>query len=371
MNTDSRQAAALTALRSLPGIGSRRLRALLGAFGTPMAAWEAGLSDWTAALGEKTARAAFEKRPGVDMEAVAERLERDNIRPITEEDADYPELLRAIPDPPYLIYARGDIGWDRQPLIAIVGTRRPTEYGSQVTERLATELSGAGFGIVSGLAFGVDGITHRAALEAGGYTVGVLGDGLDDASIHPRSHLPLARTLLAKHGTLVSEYPPGTPAAPGTFPARNRIMAALSLGTLVVEAAEKSGSLITARWAVDFGREVFAVPGSVNSLYSAGPHALIRQGAKLVSGVGHILEEFGPRFSLAGPTAATSAGPLPDLSEDELLVMRHLESEPRHVDKLARLATLETTRLSAALTLLEVKGLAKNVGTMHYIKCKT
>ncbi|MCK9910703.1 DNA-processing protein DprA, partial [Microbacteriaceae bacterium K1510] len=198
-------------------------------------------------------------------------------------------MLLEIPDPPLLLYYRGDLKWLRQPMLGVVGSRKPTPYGKAACAHLTAELSEAGFVIVSGAAYGIDAEAHRSALRSKNGTVGVLGCGL--AHVYP----PLHRTLyqeIASCGLLLSEYPPDTPPHPGLFPERNRIISGLSLGVLLVEAAERSGSLITADCALEQGREIFAVPGTIFSPLSLGPHNLIKQGAKLVTGSEDILEEF-------------------------------------------------------------------------------
>lgn len=366
----------LHALHVLPGLGVKRLKQLLAVFGSAQNTWEASREDWRAAgIGPVTLTRAFEAKPTISLVQLEQTLATSNIHVIAETDADYPELLRSIPDAPPLLYTRGRLCLNQQPLIAVVGTRRPTNYGRLATERLVTDLAQIGFGIVSGLAFGIDVAAHRATLESHHYTVGVLGDGLDDRSIAPQSHLAFAHTLLDSGGTLLSEYPPDTAASIRTFPARNRIIAGISLGTLVIEAAERSGSLITARFALEFGREVFAVPGSIFSRLSDGPNALLRSGAKVVTSVSDILEEI-PSFAQPTTITVTSAANKNtslenQLSEHEQIIMRHLSSEPLHIDKISGLTTLEATHLSTALTLLELKGLVKNIGMMHYIKMQS
>src|SRR3989338_8213560 len=221
--------AILYAFSLIPGIGNKTLRDLIVHFGSAEAIWEAD---------EKSLR-----------------------------------LLKEIPDAPMILFTRGNYDWADKPLIAIVGTRKFTSYGEQVAERLATDLARAGYVVVSGLAFGIDSIAHKAALEAGCETLAILGGGIDEASVPPQSHLPLARAGV-NSGALISEYAPGTKPSEGTFPARDRIIAGMTLGTIIIEAPEKSGALITARLALDYNREVFAVPGSIFSRVSPGPKKL-------------------------------------------------------------------------------------------------
>jgi DNA processing protein len=379
----------LHALNSLPEIGSRRLRLLLDRFGGEAeAVWNGSLAEWLASgIGTKIINKAHDAKSKANPEQFWSLLEQHTIRAIATTDPDYPQTLLEIPDPPIILYLRGTLpGWNTLPCITIVGTRKPTPYGVQATESLTRELVRAGVIVVSGLAFGVDALAHRFTLEANGITVAVLGNGLDSASIAPHTHLPLAQNIIAKHGALISEYPPLVEATPGTFPARNRIMAGLSQATLVTEAAEKSGSLITTRHALEFNRDVWAVPGSIFSHLSAGPNRLIRAGAKTITCARDLLDELRPPTDLFSSITADSTSPPPsphlrrggdtntsrplpnDLSPDETRVLAALGTDPLHIDKLAKHSTLETTHLSTALTLLEIKGLVKNVGGMNYIK---
>ena len=370
----------LHALATIPQLGSRRLRLLIDRCGSPEAVWSASLDMWLeAGFGKNVTEKIWNERQFVVPEAAWESLEKHSIIPIAEDDEHYPPSLREIPDPPIIIYTRGTLPeWPAQPIITIVGTRKPSSYGAQVVERLVAELVSAGIIIVSGLAYGIDALAHRATLAAGGITIAVLGNGLDGNSIAPHTHLPLAQSIVAAGGLLLSEYSPYVEASKGTFPARNRIMAGLSIGTLVIEAAEKSGSLITARHALEFNREVFAVPGPIFAPLSAGPNNLLRRGAKVVTGIQDILEELRPNAYSQPRQASLFSGdshhhqgekPLPiHLPPDEQHLLKYLDTTPCHIDKLAKLATLEPTRLSAALTMLEIKGLAKNTGAMHYIR---
>ncbi len=359
--------ASLHAFRLIPGVGSKTLARLSAGFASLEAAWDAPREALRAVgIGDRLAETIIMTRPHLDPETEWRRLSALGIEAIRLGDGRYPSLLAEIPDAPFLIYKRGDLDWNSLTLMTVVGTRRPTHYGRRATEQLVAGLCRAGIGIVSGLALGVDGLAHRTALENSGRTVAVLGNSLDDASIAPRSHLGLAQEILRSGGALLSEYPPVTPAGPGTFPARNRLMAGMGAGVLVTEAAEASGSLITATHALEYNREVFAVPGSVFSDFSGGPHALIRGGAKLVARTEDILDEL--RLP-AGQPAQTAAVILPeDLSPEEEKLCRLLSHEPLHVDRIVQLTTLETSIAIAALSMLEMKGLVRNIGDMHYIK---
>lgn len=356
-------------LLKTPGFGQRSVRLLAEHFGDGETAWSAGIHEYhEAGIGEELARNMMRTKRSVSPEEEYELLCREDVSIIADTDRGFPSPLREIPRPPLLLYTRGVIeDWNTRKCIAIVGSRKYTNYGRQAAEHLAEGLARAGFTVISGLAFGIDRIAHEAALRAGGETVAVLADSLDDRSIAPQSHLALAREI-TRGGSLLSEYPPVTAAMPGFFPARNRLIAGLSLGTVVIEAAEKSGSLITASLALDFNRDVFAVPGSIFSPASSGTNALIRNGAKIVRNVNDIIEEFALEpgtISLFG----TEGSPLPaGLSPDETHVFKLLSHEALLVDEIIKSSHLGASAASSAITMLELKGLAKNIGRNHYIR---
>lgn len=353
-------------LNRLPGVGAKTLRFLIGHFGSAAAAWEAPEKAWLT-LGQPRLATVAAERKRLDPAAEGSGLVEKGITVIPFSDPAFPALLGEIPDAPALLYVRGTFrGWNEQPLIAIVGSRKFTAYGKQVANELARSLSQAGYVVVSGLAFGIDKIAHEATLEASGITVAVLGSGIDDPSISPQSHLVLGQEVLGR-GALVSELAPGTPPSVGTFPARNRIMAGMCQGTIVVEAALESGSLITARLALDYNRAVFAVPGSIFSPASTGTHALLKEGARLVTGVQDILDELGTGTNAVSQSATAAAVPT-DLDPDESAIYQALSHEGLHIDKLITLVRLETTRVNMTLTRLELRGLAKNIGNMHYTR---
>lgn len=359
----------LYALSLIPGIGNKTLRDLIGHFGSAAAVWEADEVSLLAVkgLGPKTVATLVTVRRTIRPDAEWENIIRQGIDILAWNDAAYPRLLKETPDAPALLYVRGNYSWEEKPLIAIVGSRKFTSYGQQAAYRLASDLAAAGYVVVSGLAFGIDAIAHKAALDAGAETLAVLGSGIDDASIAPGSHLPLAKAVM-NAGALISEYPPGTIASEGTFPARNRIMAGMSLGTLVIEAAERSGTLITARLALDYNREVFAVPGSIFSPASLGTNALIKAGAKIITSVADILEEFPlPKRALVPAKSAASLRNV-SLSQEEESILGFLSHEPCHVDKIIKATRLKTSSVISLLALLEIRGFAKNIGGMNYIK---
>lgn len=358
------------ALRSIAGIGDGTLTRLLLHFGSGEQAWLADEAAIQAVpkidSGRKSALITGRKKQNPDQ--LWERLHALGIVVHTKHSSSYPKLLREIPDSPSTLYTRGTFDWEKTaPMIAIVGSRKHSSYGTQVAEQLAADLTRAGLVVVSGMAFGIDSVAHRGALETSGETIAVLGSGIDDAMISPVSHFQLAKQIMA-HGALVSEYPPGTAASQGSFPMRDRIIAGLCLGTIVIEAPEKSGSLITAECALGYNREVLAVPGSIFSPYSIGTNALIKKGAKIVTGVQDILEELREETLGNMHNQKEAIGAASDLSKEEQAILNTLTHEPLHVDKIIKATTLETAMVSSLLSLLEIKGLAKNVGGMHYIR---
>ncbi len=333
------------------GVGNDTARRLLAAFGSPEAVFRQDHSTLKAVTGPRVAQAL--DRPPAELPQALERLqawlaEGDDRHVVTLGDADYPADLLQTQDPPLLLYVLGQLGALQHPQrLAVVGSRNPTPQGALNARRFAQALGEAGVCIVSGLALGVDGAAHEGALDAGAPTVAVVGTGLD--RVYPRRHLDLAHRIVTR-GALVSEYPLGTPPLAPNFPRRNRIIAGLSQGTLVVEAALQSGSLITARLAAEQGREVFAVPGSIHSPQARGCHALIRQGAKLVESAQDILEE----LRVPDPLAPSRA-PAPEvLPEDSLLAV--MGFDPVSLDALQARCGLDTARLQARLLELELDG---------------
>lgn len=359
----------LHALRAIPEIGNGTVRILLERFGSSEAAWQASAAailDVNTFRSDKTKERIIAGRKSIDPEKEWGALLQTGITLIAPNDPEYPSLLRELPDRPQTLYSEGNFDWKKPvPMVAIVGSRKFTAYGEQVASKLAEDLTRAGILVVSGLAFGIDSVSHEATLGAGGETIAVLGSGL--RSISPASHIPLARKIMG-HGAIVSEYPPSMGGDKWTFPERNRIIAGMTLGTIVIEAAEGSGSLITAQCALDYNREVFAVPGSIFSPYSIGTNALIKRGAKMVTGVADILEELRPETFAALEERPSLTAARVDLSAPEQKIVAVLTHEPLHVDKIIQQTTLPTREVSSLLSLLEIKGLAKNVGGMHYVR---
>ena len=343
------------------GIGPARVRALLDYFGNLKRAWEASQEDLRlAGLNGRSLQSLLTARSSLDLDREVERIAGIGAHVLTWESADYPQLLREIPAPPPVLYVKGRIAEEDAWAVAIVGTRRSTAYGRQVTRVLATALARSGITVVSGMARGIDAEAHRAALESGGHTIAVLGCGIDH--IYPPEHRNLA-SQIASHGALVSDYPAGTPPEGSNFPPRNRIISGLSLGTLVTEAGRRSGALITANFAAEQGRDVFAVPGSILSSASAGTNALIQDGAKVTLRPEDVLEE----LNLTMVTEHTEARQVLTASESEATLLELLSHEPTHVDELGQRLGMPISYVTSALTMMELKGMVRQVGGMKYV----
>jgi DNA processing protein len=350
------------ALNRVKGIGPARFRLLLDAFGSARGAWEAAPADWRAAgLDERTTEAFARQRVGVHPEAELETLARLRVAALRVVDPAYPRLLREIPAPPPVIYVRGRLLPEDELALAIVGTRRVSAYGRTVTERLAGDLAAQRVTIVSGLARGVDTCAHRAALEAGGRTIAVQGCGPD--LVYPPENARLAARIV-EQGAVVTEFPPGAQPEAGNFPARNRIISGLSLAVLVTEAPDKSGALITARFSAEQGRDVFAVPGPITSRSSGGTNRLIQDGAKLIMAAEDALAELNLNMA---PQQIELRELLPaDETEAALITLMRAAGDPQHIDDLCRASGMPVARVSGALTMMELKGMALLVGPMTY-----
>ncbi len=356
----------------VPGISGRRITALFQRFGSLSQAWSASEADLRrAGLEGQPLANLLKTRQQIDLNAALARIQRANAAAVTLAMNGYPPLLRDISDAPPLLYVRGEIIEADRGAVAIVGTRTATRYGIDVSYKLARELAQEGVTVISGLAQGIDAAAHRGALDGGGRTIAVLGNGID--SVYPSQNRDLAAQI-AVRGALVTEFPIGAKPEAHHFPRRNRVISGMSLGVLIVEAPEKSGALITASAALEQGRDVFAVPGDILRPSSAGANRLIQDGAKLIMDVRDILEEltliadYEPS-STATPPAKPSHAPKPpeDFDSDiERRIYAMLSTDPVHVDDLIRASGLGAGDVLATLTLLELKDLARNVGGMQY-----
>jgi DNA processing protein len=346
------------------GIGPTRLRALLDHFGDIETAWHASSSALQqAGLDRRSLKNLLSTRAKISLDRELAKIERVGARVLTWENSDYPALLKEIADAPPVLYLRGALATDDAWAVAVVGTRRASTYGREVTRRLVSALARNGVTIVSGLARGIDGAAHRTALEVGGRTLAVLGCGVDH--IYPPEHRKLAREIL-DHGALISDYSLGTPPEGGNFPPRNRIISGLSLGVLVVEAGERSGALITADYAAEQGRDVFAVPGSILARGSVGTNRLIQDGATMVLSPEDIMEELNLMMVVE---QAEAREVLPE-NATEAALMSHLSSEPTHVDELKHQIDLPMSEITSALSLMELKGMVRQVGGMRFVTAR-
>ncbi|HNT23513.1 MAG TPA: DNA-processing protein DprA [Anaerolineales bacterium] len=344
------------------GIGAVRFRSLLETFGSAEQAWNASASDLRqAGLGPKLVENLTQVRSQVSLEQVWQRIQAQGIQVLTWEDEAYPRRLKEIDQPPPVLYLRGDLQAQDEWAVAVVGTRQVSAYGRQVTEELAGLLARNGVTVVSGLARGVDSVAHQAALNAGGRTLAILGCGVD--RIYPPENRRLAEQLLA-HGALMSDYAPGTPPDGPNFPPRNRIISGLSMAVVVIEAGLTSGALITASFAADQGREVFAVPGNILAPQSKGTNRLIRDGARPLLEPQEVLEALNLTRVVEHRTARTA---LPG-DATEALLLQTLTHEPLHVDEIRTLTSLPIEKVSASLALMELKGMVRQVGGMNYVR---
>ncbi|MEJ5348074.1 MAG: DNA-processing protein DprA [Desulfosoma sp.] len=358
-------------LKLTPALGNISVLKLLERFGSPEAACAAGWEDLRSLI-------------GLREEAKASLLSGRTIRAVEEEwqalrargwgliclgDPDYPENLKNIPDPPAILYATRSPEPRDLVAIAVVGSRSASPMGLVFTERLCADLARRGVTVVSGFALGIDSAAHRGAIKGGGRTLAVLGCGLD--VIYPRPNADL-RDQVMTHGAFLTEFPLGTPPLAGHFPQRNRIISGLALGVVVVEATAKSGSLITARFALEQGREVFAVPGIARNLRSLGPHLLLRQGAILVESADDILEQIQPMIRPSTSEVLTEEAPLSssstELSDAEASLLKRLGAEPKHVDQICRESGLNASIVTATLLALEIKGLVRQMPGKYFMR---
>ena len=344
----------------IPGIGRVKFGQLESYFKGLENAWRATPAELKrSGLDNGPIRAITSWHPKISLEAEMEKLARYSVKVFNYNDPSYPSRLKEIYDYPPLIYVRGSLLPEDEWCLAVVGTRRATVYGRQVTEEIVTDLAQSKITIVSGLAKGIDSIAHQSTLAAGGRSIAVLACGLD--IVYPSENADLARRVI-QQGALISEYPLGTRPRADNFPRRNRIMSGLSLGVLIVEADETSGAMITARLALEQDREVFAIPGSILSPASRGTNHLIQEGAKLVRDYTDILEELN-LMTVAHQMEMREVIPA---SDTESLLLKQLGAEPIHVDEVCRSSGLPVSTVSSTLAMMELKGLVKQVGPMSY-----
>lgn len=344
------------------GIGPVRLRALRHQFGDLETAWYAVDADLReAGLDRRALTNLHQARASINLDRLIDDVNAIGATALTLDDPDYPALLREIPDAPPVLYVKGTLLDVDRWAVALVGTRNATVYGREMTYDLVTVLVQAGITIVSGMALGIDAAAHKAALDAGGRTIAVLGCGLD--VIYPPEHRQLARDIMSQ-GALISEFPLGTQPEGKHFPVRNRTMSGLSLGVVVVEAPANSGALLTADLAAEQGRDVFAVPGNANVKNSVGTNRLIQSGAKLVIDANDILDELNlTRITVETRTQMREVAPANDI---EATLTDALTEEPLHIDDLSQQTGLSIIQVSSALSLMELKGMVRRLDGMYY-----
>jgi DNA processing protein len=343
------------------GIGSVRFRGLLDHFGQAHIAWNASADALRqAGLSSKIVHNLLEVRSNISLDQVWQRIQDQGISVLTWEDESYPRRLMEIDQPPPVLYVRGELCSEDEWSVAVVGTRRITAYGRQITEEVATTLARNGVTVISGLARGVDSVAHQAALNAGGRTIAIMGNGVD--RIYPPENRRLAEQIIAK-GALISDYSPGTPPDASNFPPRNRIISGLSLAVVIVEAGYTSGALITAAFAADQGREVFAVPGNITAPQSQGTNRLIFNGARPLLDPREILEA----LDLTLVSQHREARVILPTDALEAQLYEVIGNEPLHVDEIRAQTDLPIEQVTSTLALMELKGMVRQVGGMHYV----
>ena len=351
----------LVGFNLVKGIGAARLQKLIKVFGSAKDAWFAPSDTlYQVGLPSKIINNLLEVRSSGRLERVWETIEKKGITVLSLDDANYPKYLKEIPNPPPVLYMRGSYCDEDEWSVAIVGTRRVTAYGREVTSQVSSALAYSSITIVSGMARGVDAISHLSALDAGGRTIAVLGNGVD--VVYPPEHRKLAERIV-ENGALLSDYPPGTPPEASNFPPRNRIISGIARAVIVVEAGKKSGALITARFAADQGRDVFAVPGNIFAPQSYGTNRLIQQGAHPLLDPKDVLDA----MDMAMVYEQRAARRVLPANAIEAKLYQLLNHEPLHIDEITNQVKLSIDEVSAALTLMELKGMVKQVGGMRYV----
>jgi len=369
MKTSSDKIRSWLGLYLISGLGNSAFRHLLEQFVTPDGVFKAGFSELVKVngIGKEIARKIMDRQFSSDPEEEMKKVEENNARIITYSDPFYPKPLKELHSPPMLLYAKGRDLPINQTFIAVVGSRNATHYGKKAAEKIGFGLARRGVGVVSGMAKGIDSAAHKGCLRGKGFTIAVIGTGIDQ--IYPATNKALSEQI-AEHGTVISEFPMGSPPEPRNFPIRNRIISGLSRGVAVVEATRNSGSLITASLALEQGRDVFAVPGSIDSFKSTGTHFLIKQGAGLIENSDDILEELGlgyrpvqQKCDFGGMSDA-----MPELKESEKKIYRILGDYPIHIDEIVRQGGMDAAEASSVLMELELKGLTRQLMGKMFVR---
>lgn len=346
-----------------PKFTPKRIRKIFSYFKDQKSAWSSEINELVkAGIEEQIAHEFILWRESFPIEKYIEKLCSEGIEAISLFENRYPKLLKEITDPPPVIFVRGKLPEFERGAVSVVGTRKCTPYGIQVTTAISGDLADSGIIVVSGLAFGVDAEAHEASLEHGGITVAVLGSGVDRKHVYPSAHASLSERIINNGGAVISEYPPGFKATIYSFPARNRIIAGLSLGTVITEAPVKSGALITAKFCIDYNREVFAVPHNIISAQGTGCNFLLKNGAQLISSASEIIENLRlTRIDKIIKTLPLATNPI----EEKILSL--LSKEPLNVNIIIKESGLSSSSVTGSLTIMEMKGKIRNIGGMAYI----
>lgn len=362
---DQTEHAYLLGLIRIPQLGAVRIKKLKTYFTSYQEVFLANAQELCrAGLPPSVAETVVSVRPTISLQKEQELLSEHHIHTLSFEEKMYPPLLKEIYDPPPLLFVKGDPSCLQQPCISIVGTRRPTYYGKCVVTKIVEPLAKQAITIVSGLAYGIDTLVHQTTCQAQGKTVAILGSSIDEKNFYPQKNLSLAKTIIETGGAILSEFPPETPPKKHFFPFRNRLIAGISFATLVIEAAKKSGSLITAKAALESNREVFAVPGPITSAFSVGPNNLIKMGARVLTEAEDILS----LMELPSSSIQQKAKIYIPQNPIEDLLWNILTNEPLHIDELLSLTQKDLPSITNQLTLMEMNGLIRHLGGMYYIK---
>jgi DNA processing protein len=355
------------ALHMIPGLGNIAGKNLLDRFGSPEQIFKTTVSELMTVEGvrKQVAQHIVKREYTADPLSELGRIEKCGARIITFADPSYPSVLKEIHDPPMILYSKGEEIPPNLTFVAVVGSRNPTHYGLNAAEKVGQGLARRGLGVVSGMARGIDSAAHWGCLGGRGFTIAVLGTGID--IIYPPSNKKLFHQIIKK-GAVISEFPLGTPPEPKHFPIRNRIISGISRGVVVVEATKNSGSLITASQALEQGREIFAVPGSINSFKSTGCHLLIKQGARLIENSDDILDELGLNYPYIPKTDTYKDQPLPPLEEYERTIYDIIGDYPIHIDQIARLSNLKPEEASSTLMRMELKGIVRQLPGKTFVR---
>ncbi len=352
------------AFTRLPNIGPARLQRITKYFSDLTTAWQASGSEYIAAgIEPKIAATLNHEKTLINPDELLAELDQHNISAVHIKNKDYPSTLKQIYDPPSVLYYKGKLNQD-QTILAVVGTRKISNYGIQVVKDIIPQLVGQHITTISGLALGVDALVHQTTIEAGGQTIAVLGGGLDEQNLYPSANRHLANKILAADGVIISEYPPGTLPLKQHFPKRNRLISGWARGVLIIEGNIDSGSLITARSALEQNREVMAIPGSIYAAGSAGPNSLIKLGAAMVSEVEDILNCL--NLQLINQSQSSPAF-IPD-DKEEAKILKIMTREPVELDELIRQSKLPAATVTSKLSVLEIQGLVKNVRHNSFVK---